>query len=129
MPARTKGFQPGPVNPAWSEQPTPSGGRQRARRRYPLGPCARCGAPGVDRHHVDGDTSNNEPSNVEVLCRSCHMAVDGRLRRLVEAAAAANRKLAEPCINCGVMTKPRRRGRCQACYRYLRRTGRERPES
>jgi predicted transcriptional regulator len=37
--------------------------------------CERCGAKsdeGHHKHHKDRDRSNNEPSNLEVLCHSCH---------------------------------------------------------
>lgn len=56
---------------------------------YPVvGPCVNCGAAVAERHHIDDDTSNNDPSNIGVLCRKCHMTSDGRLA----AIAAMNRK-------------------------------------
>ena len=58
---------------------TERSGRSRAIRAYPPGPCSRCPSPKGERHHKDGDTANNEPSNAEMLCRRCHMEVDGRL--------------------------------------------------
>jgi DNA modification methylase len=39
----------------------------------------KCGAVRGERHHRDGDTSNNDPANIAVVCRRCHMAADGRL--------------------------------------------------
>lgn len=49
-------------------------GNHRARVRYPdLGACQRCGEPAELRHHVDEDTLNNEPENIEFLCRPCHV--------------------------------------------------------
>lgn len=39
-------------------------------RECPL--CQRCGAVGQEVHHRDGDSSNNEPGNLETLCQSCH---------------------------------------------------------
>ena len=54
-------------------------GRCRALRMYPEDvPCERCGAQHSERHHKDGDTLNNAPSNIARLCRKCHMAEDGR---------------------------------------------------
>jgi hypothetical protein len=45
----------------------------RARRRCPKGPCAKCAKPdALDVHHKDGDHTNNVPSNLERICRSCH---------------------------------------------------------
>lgn len=43
-----------------------------ARKAKPEGTCERCGAPGRDVHHRDGDWRNNRPSNLERLCRPCH---------------------------------------------------------
>jgi hypothetical protein len=68
------------------------GGRKRALRLYPPGPCVECAAPNGERHHEDGDTSNNEPHNVKMLCRRCHMQEDGRLAALKLAAAATIEK-------------------------------------
>lgn len=44
--------------------------------------CDRCGgrvntATG-EIHHKDRDPNNNDPTNLRVLCRSCHLAVHGR---------------------------------------------------
>lgn len=54
--------------------------RKRTQRRYTLGPCERCGKEGRDRHHVDADLNNNRPDNILILCRRCHMEVDGRMK-------------------------------------------------
>lgn len=36
--------------------------------------CELCGQQNnIDVHHIDGDYQNNDPSNLQVLCRSCHM--------------------------------------------------------
>ena len=53
-------------------------GRGQARRMYALRPCDRCGGEARDRHHADGDCRNNDPANIQILCRRCHMQVDGR---------------------------------------------------
>ena len=60
---------------------TIAGGRDRAQRWYKSAPCEICGSPKSDRHHKDGDTSNNSPSNIQFLCRKHHMEVDGRKKR------------------------------------------------
>lgn len=65
-------------------------GRERARYRYELGPCESCGEPGTDRHHKDGKTTHNEPENISILCRRCHMRLDGRMAAL--AAFNYNRR-------------------------------------
>ena len=101
-------------------------GRHIARRLYPtLGDCEDCGAPATDRHHVDGDTFNNAPENIEQLCRRCHMRKDGRMAAL--AAHKTPRTPPRPCSNCHRPSKPLRKGRCGTCNEYLRRTGEERP--
>jgi hypothetical protein len=49
-------------------------GHYYARQLVPEGPCTQCGKErGSDVHHVDGDHTNNEPSNLRRLCRSCHI--------------------------------------------------------
>lgn len=55
------------------------GGRKRALKMYPDAPCERCGAENSERHHKDANTANNEPENIERLCRRCHMEADGRM--------------------------------------------------
>lgn len=65
-------------------------GRCRALRMFPPGPCIRCGLKG-ERHHIDGNTSNNAASNIEMLCRRCHMEEDGRLQSFAEQAKTRDR--------------------------------------
>jgi len=56
------------------------GGRARALRTYPkVERCSECRATRIERHHIDGNTANNEPSNIQMLCRRCHMIADGRM--------------------------------------------------
>lgn len=55
-------------------------GRGRALRIYrEKSPCEVCGSKRSERHHVDGNTSNNATANIRFLCRRHHMAADGRL--------------------------------------------------
>lgn len=99
---------PAPINPsrgpshyAWKgDAASKSSGRERARNRYPLTPCERCGKPGLDRHHVDGNTLNNAPANIQILCRRCHMEVDGRKDLLREVGAASAKGKAEQRLVC-----------------------------
>ena len=45
-----------------------------ARNLLPSGCCEICGSEkNVDVHHKDGNPQNNELSNLQRLCRSCHM--------------------------------------------------------
>jgi len=123
--------QRGLEHPMWKGDAAPSTTkRRRAQRRYPLGDCQGCGKPATDRHHRDGDTGHNHQSNISLLCRRCHMIVDGRLAKLVANAKAANPKQpAKPCSNCAVPSKPLRKGRCHACNEYWRRHQVERAPS
>ena len=58
----------------------PRDGRAYARRWFEMpNLCERCGeVPPIDRHHIDGNTKNNDPSNIACLCRRCHQIEDGR---------------------------------------------------
>ena len=47
----------------------------RARKICPPRPCVTCGAAKAEVHHKDDDWHNNQPSNLERLCRSCHIKV------------------------------------------------------
>ena len=71
------------------------GGRTRALRAFPDGPCVRCSSPNGERHHKDSNTANNTPTNVEMLCRGCHMLKDGRLQRLADLGHARHAQLVE----------------------------------
>ena len=88
--------------------------------------CEQCGVSGplLDRHHADGDDRNNDPANISVLCRRCHMLEDGRL---LECAARLPRKPLRTCPQCGgAFAAHSQRGKRQtfcsrACYLAYRR--------
>ena len=69
-------------------------GRVRARRALP-GPLvcsvAECGRP-AERHHKDGITTNNDPSNIEFLCHKHHMGL-AETRAAMRAGWARRREL------------------------------------
>lgn len=54
-------------------------GWERAQRWFPIQPCEICGADPekirIHRHHVDGITTNNVPSNIRFLCTKHHIQV------------------------------------------------------
>lgn len=102
--------------------------RQRVQRRYPVGPCEKCGNAGQDRRFRDGNPDNLTPENVMFLCRRCAMEMDGRLEKFVEQARRPKPQTPpRPCSNCGMLYKPLRKGRCHNCSAYFGRKGVERP--
>ena len=116
----------GEAHYAWKgDAANPKTKRKRAYKLYAMGPCVVCGAPGRDRHHKDEDTGNNTPDNIAILCRRCHMKIDGRLDALRTLEHPSQPP--KPCNNCQRLLKPLRRGRCHACNEYWRRHGVERP--
>jgi hypothetical protein len=80
----------GPDHPGWKgDAVSVKGGRTRALRMYrDVGPCTKCGVARSERHHKDGNTGNNSPENIEILCRRCHMSVDGRIDVVIEQMRA-----------------------------------------
>jgi len=105
---------------------------------YPdIGPCTICGDPKSERHHKDGNTLNNDPGNIQIVCRKCHAEIDGRLirwaeqarRRIketTEAAARARRarthcKRGHPLSGDNLIPTKNGRRRCRACERLLER--------
>lgn len=56
-------------------------GRLRARRWFGKAPCEICGKEKTDIHHIDGNTFNNNISNLKHLCRKHHQEIDGRLEK------------------------------------------------
>jgi hypothetical protein len=52
-----------------------STGRNRAQKLYPC-------PNGYERHHIDGNELNNEPSNVLIIKKKDHMILDGRIKNL-----------------------------------------------
>ncbi len=51
-------------------------GMHRCQRRYPIRSdtvCEWCGSKRLlQRHHIDRNPSNNDKSNVVILCQDCH---------------------------------------------------------
>jgi hypothetical protein len=106
-------------------------GRHRARVLYPIAEgelCERCNAKyAADHHHVDADPTNNKRDNVQKLCKSCHMHVDGRIAKLQQAGTQATTNPNKQCHNCGKESVPLRRNLCGACYAWWIRLGTQRP--
>lgn len=63
----------GPAHHSWrGDQVGNWGARRRAQKVVPSGNCEVCGQPGADRHHIDRNILNNNPTNIAYLCRSHH---------------------------------------------------------
>ena len=78
-----------------------------ARKLVPPGPCTECGKPDAsDVHHLDGDHTNNTPSNLARLCRSCHL----KAHRMKGA-----------CVVCGKPVKGH--GYCEMHYQRWKKWG------
>ena len=84
--AKRKRF--GTDHPNWKgDAVSERAGRSRAIRRYPnIGPCIACGDTPAERHHINGNTADNEPDNIAIICRRCHMKADGRMDKFIELA-------------------------------------------
>lgn len=73
------------IHPKWKgDEATQASGRQRARRWFKPKPCELCGNLKTEIHHKDGDELNNNPLNIQWLCRRCHLKIDGRLKQSQE---------------------------------------------
>jgi hypothetical protein len=84
-----RGLLHGPLNPGWKGDNVKSDtGRKRARSIAPREIACRCGTIKTEVHHKDGNPLHNSPENLEVLCRRCHMAADGRLSKVSDRAKA-----------------------------------------
>jgi hypothetical protein len=55
---------------------TVNAGRKRAQRAFPMTDASCCEScesrKTLNRHHMDGDTSNNRDENIQILCACCH---------------------------------------------------------
>ncbi len=68
----------GSLNPIWKgDEVKEEAIRNRLQRRMPV-------PKGSDRHHIDGDGRNSDPSNILVLTRREHMIKDGRMEALIK---------------------------------------------
>jgi len=88
----------GSDHPSWKgDNITDSAGNRRAQRLFTdIGPCSKCGKEPAERHHKDKDPTNNDPSNVEILCRKCHIAADGTLVKC-KPGCQCYRHISRPC--------------------------------
>lgn len=67
----------GSKNPAWrGGKASANAGRLRCQKIYKANQCEACGRSDgrFERHHLNGDTHNNDRANVVCLCPACHKA-------------------------------------------------------
>ena len=64
----------GANNPNWSTGASRSPSKTRlSLYGFDLNKCSNCGAiEGIQIHHLDGDKTNGNLSNIQILCRKCH---------------------------------------------------------
>ncbi len=66
-------------------------GRTRALRKFKVAPsCEMCGVTKSERHHIDGDTLNNDISSICFLCHTHHMRAHKLARAELKKAQVIN---------------------------------------
>lgn len=86
-----EGVPSGDKSTHWrGDEARPETKRRRAQKAFKLGKCESCPKPATDRHHKDGNTGNNNPDNIKILCRRCHMKEDGRLDKFLSTCRGLN---------------------------------------
>ena len=108
-------------------------GHKQALKLFPnIGPCADCGNPKAERHHLDDNPLNNVPSNIKALCRRCHTLEHGKtflpeVTAMGLAAAAAKRRALTHCPSGheysgdNLYVTPTGRRACKECNRAAKR--------
>ena len=110
---------------------TDSRGLKEAARKFPLISCDVCGGTEtLQRHHMDGDRTNNDETNVEILCQTCHKDAHvangtwGRPRHLEDKACPICKRIFRPrrsiTKTCGDKRCLREVGRANANKRWSR---------
>ncbi len=89
----------------------PNSGHKQAQRTYKAELCEMCGGTlTLQRHHKDGNPTNNEKSNVMVVCQPCHV----KIHCLIGNWGKGNVKQSA-CKICGQIFKPKRTRRSKLC--------------
>ncbi len=74
------GYQP-LIKPAETQRAKLNGRKQAARILLFLDVCIGCGADAEERHHKDGNPSNNAKDNLVPLCGGCHQLAHSKYPR------------------------------------------------
>jgi hypothetical protein len=68
----------GEKNPNWKDEDIlDQSARRRAEKLFIV-------PEGFERHHIDGNPKNNDPTNIKIVRRKEHMVSDGRLEKLIK---------------------------------------------
>lgn len=79
--------------------------------------CESCGtAENLQCHHKDGDPSNNDPSNIQTLCGSCHTRLHWQHGKSIPVQFSV-------CIICGKQQRHLRGGLCQKHWQRYKKYG------
>ena len=86
-------------------------GHKQAQRKFKATSCEMCGGTlTLQRHHMDGNPTNNQATNVMIVCQPCHM----KIHCLIGNWGRGNIK-PTACKICGEMFKPKRARRSTLC--------------
>jgi HNH endonuclease len=89
---------------------------KRHYRKFKKLNCERCNATGkLSIHHLDRNFRNNDPSNLQTLCGSCHSL----LHHTAGECPGPKRRGHPPCFICGAPSHAKRL--CGLHYQQLRR--------
>ena len=86
-------------------------GRKQAQRKVKAEACEMCGGGStLQRHHKNGDATDNRLENISILCQQCHTKV-----HMMIGSWGQGKVKAATCVVCGEMFKPKRSRRAKLC--------------
>ena len=86
-------------------------GHKAAQRQIKAKTCEMCGGTKTpQRHHKDGDATNNAKDNLIVLCQKCHTTV-----HMLNDTWGRGKVKQATCKICGTIFQPKRTRRAKLC--------------
>lgn len=86
-------------------------GRKQAQRKIKAEVCEMCGGDLIlQRHHKNGDATDNTMENIAVLCQKCHTTT-----HMMIGNWGHGKVRPATCVVCGEMFKPKRSRRAKLC--------------
>ena len=86
-------------------------GRKMAQRKIKTESCEMCGGNLIlQRHHKNGDATDNSQENIAVLCQKCHTKT-----HMMIGDWGRGKVMPAICAVCGEMFKPKRSRRAKLC--------------